>query len=101
MEEERKIPNSLYERFLQERAELYALLWKIDDAIVALASGNVASYTLGNRSVSYQNLDQIKALKRDTLDRIEELEAWLSHRAPRNVTTNCFLDPSITVPRKL
>lgn len=97
---ERTIPNSLNEKYLQERAELYALLWKIDDAIAALASGNVVSYSLGNRSVSYQNLDQIKALKRDTENRIDELEALLSHRAPRNVSTNAFICPSITFPHR-
>lgn len=97
---ERTIPNSLNEKYLQERAELYALLWKIDDGLVALASGNVASYSLGNRSISYQNLDQLKQLKQDTENRIEEIEAWLSHRAPRNVSTNAFICPSITLPRR-
>lgn len=97
---ERTTPNTLYEKYLQERADLYALLWKIDDAIVALASGNVASYSLGNRSVSYQNIAEIKALKADTESRIEEIEAWLSHRAPRNVSTNAFICPSITLPRR-
>lgn len=97
---ERTIPKSLNEKYLTERERLYRLLEKIDDAIAALASGNVASYSLGNRSVSYQNLDQIKALKRDTENRIDELEALLSHRAPRNVSTNAFICPSITFPRR-
>ncbi len=97
---DREIPNSLSEKYLQERAELYALLWKIDDGIMALASGNVASYSLGNRSISYQNLDQLKQLKQDAENRIEELEAWLSHRAPRNVSTNCFICPSTVIPRR-
>lgn len=96
-----QIPKSLNEKYLLERAELYKLLAKIDDAIISLASGNVASYSLGNRSVSYQNLDQIKALRAETEARIEELEALLSHRAPRCVSTNCFIDPSITLPRKI
>lgn len=98
---ERQIPNSLNEKYLQERAELYGLLWKLEDCIKALASGNVASYSLGNRSVSYQNLDQIKSLKQDTENRIDEIEALLSHRAPRCVTTNSFICPSVTLPRKL
>ena len=96
---ERRIPNSLYEKYINERIELYALLWKIDDAISSLSSGSVASYSLGNRSVSYQNLDSIKALKKDTEERIEELEAILSGRSRRNVTVSSFLDPSLMIPR--
>lgn len=96
---ERTIPNSLREKYLDERAQLYALLWKIDDAVVALASGNVASYSLGNRSCSYQDIDKLKALKQDTENRIDELEAALRHASPRNVTVSTFLDPSIMFPR--
>ena len=97
---ERAIPNSLREKYLDERAQLYALLWKIDDAVVALASGNVASYSLGNRSCSYQDIDKLKALKQDTENRIDELEALLRRASPRNVTVSTFLDPSICLPRR-
>lgn len=96
---ERSIPNSLKEKYLEERAQLYNLLWKIDDAVLALASGSVASYSLGNRSVSYQNLDQIKSLRKDVEDRIDELEAYLRGASARNVTVSSFLDPSICFPR--
>lgn len=99
--QERKIPNSLLEKYVQERADLYALLWKIDDGISALASGNVSSYSLGNRSVSYQNIDQLKTLKADTEARIDELEAALSHRAPRCVSSNSMICPSISIPRRV
>ena len=95
-----KIPNSLYEKYSMEREALYNLLEKLDDAILALASGNVASYSLGNRSVSYTDLDKIKGLRKETTDRIEELEALLSGRSVRNCTTNVFLDPSIILPRR-
>lgn len=94
------IPTSLYDKFTRERIALYNLLEKLDDAILALASGNVASYSLGNRSVSYTDLDKIKGLRKETTDRIEELEALLSGRSVRNCTTSVFLDPSIILPRR-
>lgn len=94
------IPNSLYEKYYNERLALYSLLEKLDTAILELASGNVASYSLGNRSVSYTDLDKIKALRKETTDRIEELEALLSGRSVRNVYTSVFLDPSIILPRR-
>lgn len=95
-----KIPNSLYEKYSMEREALYGLLEKLSDAILALASGNVASYSLGNRSVSYTDLDKIKGLRKETTDRIDELEALLSGRSVRNCTTSVFLDPSIILPRR-
>ena len=94
------IPTSLYDKFTRERIALYNLLEKLDDAVLALASGNVASYSLGNRSCTYTDLDKIKALRKETTDRIEELEALLSGRSVRNVTVSTFLDPSIILPRR-
>ena len=94
------IPNNLYEKYSMERIALYGLLEKLDDAVLALSSGNVASYSLGNRSVSYTDLDKIKALRKETEDRINELEALLSGRSVRNVTVSTFLDPSIILPRR-
>lgn len=94
------IPTSLYDKFTRERIALYNLLEKLDDAILSLASGNVASYSLGNRSCTYTDLDKIKALRKETEDRIEELEALLSGRSVRNTYTNVFLDPSIILPRR-
>lgn len=96
---ERQIPNSLREKYIEERVQLYHLLWKIDDGISALSSGSVASYSLGNRSVSYQSLDQLKRLKAETEQRIEELEAYLRGASARNITVSSFLDPSICFPR--
>ena len=93
-------PTTLREKYTQEREYLYGLLSKIDDAIMSLASGNVASYSLGNRSVSYTDLDKIKGLRKETEDRINELEALLSGRSVRNCTVSTFLDPSIIVPRR-
>lgn len=95
-----KIPNSLYEKYSMERIAFYNLLEKLDDAILSLASGNVASYSLGNRSCTYADIDKIKALRKETTDRIEELEALLSGRSVRNVTVSTFLDPSIILPRR-
>ena len=91
---------TLREKYIQEREYLYGLLSKIDDAIMSLASGNVASYSLGNRSCSYTDLDKIKGLRKETTDRIDELEALLSGRSVRNVTVSTFLDPSIILPRR-
>ena len=93
-------PTTLREKYIQEREYLYGLLSKIDDAIMSLASGNVASYSLGNRSCSYTDLDKIKALRKETEDRIAELEALLSGRSVRNCTVSTFLDPSIILPRR-
>lgn len=98
--EQRQIPNNLNEYYLDRRAQLYALLWKIDEGLQALASGNVASYSLGSRSVSYNNIEQIKKLRDDTISEIEMVEALLSHRAPRNVSTYSFISPSISIPRE-
>ena len=97
---DRKTPNSLYEKYYFERLELYELLWKIDEGIAALISGNVASYSIGNRSLTYQNLDEMRAMKKDIEAQIADLEAKLSGRSARNVTTNAFLDPSICIPRR-
>ena len=94
------IPNNLYEKYSNERLALYSLLEKLDDAVLALSSGNVASYSLGNRSVSYTDLDKIKGLRKETMDRIDELEALLSGRSVRNCTVSTFLDPSIILPRR-
>ena len=96
---ERKIPNSLREKYLDDRATLYRNLWNIEDAITALASGNVASYSIGNRSCSYQDIDKLKTLRNEIEERINEIEALLRGASPRNVTVSCFLDPSICIPR--
>lgn len=96
---ERQIPNSLREKYIEERIQLYHLLWKIDDALSALSSGSVVSYSLGNRSCTYQNLDQLKRLKAETEQRIEELEGYLRGASARNVTVSSFLDPSLCIPR--
>ena len=94
------IPNSLYEKYYNERVALYNLLEKLNDAVLALASGSVSSYSLGNRSVSYTDLHKIKALRKETEGRIEELEGLLSGRPVRNVTVSTYLDPSIIMPRR-
>ena len=98
--DEIKTPTSLRDKYETERQHLYRLLSKLSDAILSLASGNVASYSLGSRSVSYTDLDKIKGLRKETEDRINELEALLSGRSVRNVTVSTFLDPSIIVPRR-
>ena len=96
---ERVIPNSLREKYIEDRARLYKRLWDIEDAITALTSGNVASYSIGNRSCSYQDIDKLKTLRNETEERINEIEALLRGASPRNVTVSCFLDPSMCIPR--
>lgn len=93
------IPNTLREKYMLEREHLYRLHGTLEDAIAALSSGNVASYSLGNRSVSYQNLDQLKRLKDECENKIDELEAILRGASPRSVQVSTFLDPSFIVPR--
>lgn len=93
-------PTTLREKYMREREYLYDLLSKIDDAVMSLASGNVASYSLGNRSVSYTDLDKLKALRREAEDRINEIEASLRGASQRSVYTSVFLDPSIILPRR-
>ena len=93
-------PTTLREKYMREREHLYELLSKIDDAVMSLASGNVASYSLGNRSVSYTDLDKLKVLRREAEDRINEIEASLRGASQRSVYTSVFLDPSIILPRR-
>ena len=96
----REIPNSLYDKYMDERVRLYNLLWDTEAAISALASGNVASYSLGNRNCTYQDIDKLKVLRNDTENRINELEAILRGASVRNVQVSTFLDPSICIPRR-
>ena len=96
----RQIPNSLYEKYAEERIQLYHLLWSIDEGIASLTAGNVASYSLGNRSCSYQDIDKLKELRNNTEDRINELEAILRGASVRNVQVSTFLSPSICIPRR-
>jgi hypothetical protein len=93
------IPKTLREKYTQERERLYELIYKLDAAIIALASGNVASYSLGNRSCTYTDLDKLKGLKQEAENKIEEIEAILRGASPRNITVSSFLDPSICIPR--
>lgn len=97
---DRKIPNSLYDKYMEERIQLYNLLWEIEAGISALVSGNCASYSLGNRSCTYQDIDKLKVLRNDTENRINELEAILRGASVRNVQVSSFLDPSICIPRR-
>ena len=96
---ERQIPSSLREKYETERMDLYNLLWTIEDGIAGLISGNVSSYSIGNRSCTYQDVTRLRELKIETEQRIDEVEAYLRGASPRNVTVSTFLDPSICIPR--
>ena len=93
-------PTTLREKYMQERERLYDLVAKLDDAIISLASGSVASYSLGNRSCTYADIDKLKTLRHEAEDRIDELEAILRGASPRSVQVSSFLDPSIILPRR-
>lgn len=93
-------PTTLREKYMREREYLYELLSKIDDAVMSLAGGSVASYSLGNRSCTYADIDKLKVLKREAEDRINEIEASLRGASQRSVYTSVFLDPSIILPRR-
>ena len=92
-------PTTLREKYMQERERLYDLVSKLDDAIISLASGSVASYSLGNRSCTYADIDKLKTLRHEAENRIDELEAYLRGASIRNVTVSTFLDPSLSFPR--
>ena len=96
---DRQIPTSLKQKYEEERIQLYHLLWSIESGIDGLISGSVSSYSLGNRSCTYQDIDKLKTLKSDTEQRIDEIEGYLRGASPRNVTVSTFLDPSICIPR--
>lgn len=96
---EKKIPNSLREKYIDDRQLLYKTLWSIEEAISELVAGNVSSYSIGNRSCTYSDIDKLKALRNEAEERINEIEALLRGASPRNVTVSTFLDPSICVPR--
>lgn len=96
---ERQLPSSLREKYEKERIDLYNLLWTIEEGISGLISGNVASYSIGNRSCTYQDVTRLRELKAETEQRIDEIEAYLRGASPRNVTVSTFLDPSICIPR--
>lgn len=96
---DRQIPSSLREKYEKERIDLYNLLWTIEEGIAGLISGNVASYSIGNRSCTYQDVTRLRELKAETEQRIDEIEAYLRGASPRNVTASTFIDPSICIPR--
>lgn len=96
---EKKIPTSLREKYIDDRQLLYKTLWSIEEAISELVSGNVSSYSIGNRSCTYSDIDKLKALRNEAEERINEIEALLRGASPRNVTVSTFLDPSICIPR--
>lgn len=95
------IPNTLHEKYSHEREMLYNLLEKLDEGILSLASGSVSSYSLGNRSCSYQDIDKLKNLRSEIENRVDEIEAALRGASVRNVQVSTFLDPSLIFPRRL
>ena len=92
-------PNTLREKLMNDREQLYEIKSKLFAAINELLSGAaVVSYSVLNRSVTHTRAD-LNSMRQNlaSIDaQIDEIEAILSGRSPRNVSTYSYLAPSNT-----
>ena len=92
-------PKTYREKYLAERAKLYQIRETLDNAILELISGeSVVSYTIGQRSVSRTKAD-LKSMQealKELDKKIDDLEALLSGRSPRNVQSHSYVQPAAT-----
>lgn len=90
-------PSTLREKYTAEREKLYTIRESLQTAILELVSGeSVTSYSIGQRSVTRTKAD-LKSMQEalEQLDRrIDELEALLSGRSPRNTQTHSYVSPA-------
>ena len=96
-----KVPQTLRERLMMEREELYETRDVIHKAIMELLSGSaVTSYVLQNRSISKTRADlgSLKTYLRELDGQINEIEAVLSGRPQRQSTTNVYVNPTNCIP---
>lgn len=96
-EQKPKAPRTLREKYTIERENLYAARESMTSALNELLAGEAtASYSIGNRSTSIarSNLKDLQDAIRKVDQRIDELEALLSGRAPRGVTSHSFTQPA-------
>ena len=96
-----KVPQTLRERLMMEREELYETRDVIHKAIMELLSGSaVTSYVLQNRSISKTRADlgSLKTYLRELDGQIDEIEAVLSGRPQRQSTTNVYVNPTNCIP---
>lgn len=94
-------PTTLREKLETDRVRLYEMRDALYNAILALMSGEaVVSYSVLNRSVtrSRADLGAMRAALKDLDRQIDEIEAMLSGRPARAVTTYSYLQPSIVLP---
>ena len=90
-------PKTLRERYTLERDALYARYDAMNAALNELIAGEAtASYTIGNRSTSVTraNLKDLQDALKLIRGRIDELEALLSGRSVRSISTHSFIQPA-------
>lgn len=90
-------PKTLREKYTLERDALYARYDAMNAALNELIAGEAtASYTIGNRSTSVTraNLKDLQDALKLIQGRIDELEALLSGRPARSISTHSFIQPA-------
>ena len=90
-------PKTLREKYTLERDALYARYDAMNAALNELIAGEAtASYTIGNRSTSVTraNLKDLQDALKLIQGRIDELEALLSGRPVRSISTHSFIQPA-------
>ena len=90
-------PKTLREKYTLERDALYARYDAMNAALSELIAGEAtASYTIGNRSTSVTraNLKDLQDALKLIQGRIDELEALLSGRPVRSISTHSFIQPA-------
>lgn len=90
-------PKTLREKYTLERDALYARYDSMNAALNELIAGEAtASYTVGNRSTSVTraNLKDLQDALKIIQGRIDELEAILSGRPVRSISTHSFSQPA-------
>ena len=91
------IPNTLREKLMGDREQLYTIRQTIFQAINELLSGQATvSYSIQNRSVTRTRADitSMRQALKDVDMQITEIEAMLWGRAVRATTTYSYLAPS-------
>ena len=90
-------PKTLREKYTLERDALYARYDAMSGALSELIAGEAtASYTIGNRSTSVTraNLKDLQDALKAIQGRIDELEALLSGRPVKSISTHSFIQPA-------
>ena len=94
-------PRTLREKLMHDRETLYEARESLYGAIIELTGGAaVATYSLGNRSVTRTraSLNDMRAALKAIDNQINEIEALLSGRPARNVSTYTYQSPQFLIP---